>query len=153
MLAMIPSESASALRQFLAGRGIDAKTAMLDQIVEAALDFYVAAPASGLVLDGDADMLLFQFGICDWGNGEHFEFDITRQFIIAGAEDDDAISQLHCTMYYQPTVALRAIGRGNRWCASQADFPEFRKFVLATGAYAAVLPLPATERLIEWEPV
>jgi len=150
---MIPSESASALRQFLAGRGIDAKTAKLDQIVEAALDFYVAAPASDLALDGDADMLLFQFGVYDWGKGEHFEFDITRQFIIAGAEGDDAISQLHCTTYYEPTAVLRAIGRGNRWCASRADLPEFRRFVLATGAYVAVLPLPAKERLIEWEPV
>jgi len=63
MVAMIPSESASALRQFLAGRGIDAKSAKLDQIVEAALDFYVAAPASGSALDGDSDMLLFQFGV------------------------------------------------------------------------------------------
>jgi hypothetical protein len=150
---MMPSDSASALRRLLASRGIDIETATLSQIVEAAFDFYRTAPAAGLAAMTDADMLLFQFGVHDWGNGQHFEFDITRQFIAAGEEGDDAISQLRCTTYYEPTAALRSIGSGNRWCKSQADLPEFKAIVLASDAYMAVLPLSTKRRHIEWERV
>jgi hypothetical protein len=36
-------------------------------------------------------MLLFQFGTYDWGFGENFKFDLTRQFIVADKQDDDAV--------------------------------------------------------------
>ena len=31
--------------------------------------------------DEEQDMLLFQYGVFDWGQGERFELDLTRQFI------------------------------------------------------------------------
>jgi hypothetical protein len=150
---MVPSGSASALQQFLHKRGVDVGTAALVAVVEATLDFYGTVFASTLAATAEADMLLFQFGIYDWGNGEEFEFDITRQFIVAGKVDDDAISQLHCTVYYEPTVALRSIGRGSRWCESREDLPQFRAFILGSDAYATALPLSIKRTDIEWERV
>ena len=150
---MRPSESAAALRRFLAGRGIDIGTATLAQIVDAALDFYASATTAGLADTGDADMMLFQFGVYEWGEGEQFSFDLTRQFVIAGAEDDGAMSQLHCTAYYEPTATLRSIGRGNRWCHSQSELPGFKAAVLASEAFQVAGSLTIRRRVIDWEPV
>jgi hypothetical protein len=70
---MMPAESASAFRGFLLARRVDIDAAALDEIAGAALDFYSTVSASGLAATAEADMLLFQVGLYDWGNGEHFE--------------------------------------------------------------------------------
>jgi len=41
----------------------------------------------------DADMLLFQYGVYDWGNGKNLEIDFVRQLI----KDEDII-QIHITL-------------------------------------------------------
>ena len=41
----------------------------------------------------DADMLLFQYGVYDWGNGKNLEIDFARQLI----KDEDII-QIHITL-------------------------------------------------------
>ena len=53
--------------------------------------------------DPDCDMLLFQYGIYDWGGqfGRHFGFDITRQFI---TEDNDEPYQLSFSLIYEPDI-------------------------------------------------
>jgi hypothetical protein len=150
---MRPSHSASALKRFYRDRSIEPAFASLAALIEGALDFYASVPASGLEVHPHADMLLFQFGVFDWGSGEHFEIDLTRQFIVAGEEDDDAISQLHCTVYFDPTAALRALGRGDRWCEALAGLPDFKAFVLSSPAYITALAEVPKLRKIEWDQV
>ena len=98
-------------------------------------------------------MLLFQFGVYDWGHGEYFEFDITRQFIVGGEEGDDAISQLNCTVRYEPSLPLRSIGNGNQWCKSRDDLADFKAFILSSPAYLTALPITAKQTQIAWEQV
>jgi hypothetical protein len=86
---MLVSDSVGAFHRFLSGRGIAASTTGLAELLEAALGFYEGVLADGLAPLPQADMLLYQFGVYDWGKGEHFEIDITRQFIIDGEEDDE----------------------------------------------------------------
>lgn len=74
-------------------------------------------------------MLLYQWGSYDWGQGRHFELNITRQFIEAELEDDDAISQLSLTYRYKPSAELDLLGESNCW----EDAPTaFREFILAS---------------------
>lgn len=73
--------------------------------VEAMLDFYSVERADGCSIDGDGDMLLFQWGTQDWGTGESFEFNITRQFILGRGEDDD-IRRLPLTFACRPSPCL-----------------------------------------------
>lgn len=150
---MPPSDSAPALQRFLAEHRIDIGIATLAEFVGALVDFYQKVAFSGLAPIAEADMLLFQFGIYDWGHGEYFEFDITRQFIVDDEEDDDAISQLHCTARYEPSVLLRAVGRGDRWCKSRDGLAEFKSHIEASPAYLAALPLSAKGTQITWGPV
>lgn len=81
-------------------------------------------------------MLLFQYGCYDWGDGEMFQVDLTRQFIVADEVDDDAISQLHFTAYFEPDDDLRAIGSHARWCESHDEVAEFKKEILSSSALA-----------------
>ena len=151
---MDPSGSAEALRRFLRERSIDASSTSLDALIAGALGFYAEVPAVGLH-DADSDWLLFQFGVFDWGRGEMFEIDVTRQFVTPGEQPDDdpEISQLRCTVYYEPTPALRAIPAANRWCQSHAELPEFRAFILSSDAYLEALRAEPVRRSIEWSPV
>lgn len=148
---MLPSQSAEMLKQFLGARGLDIEFAPMDQIVDAVLDFYATVPASGLSSDPDADMLLFQYGVYDWGRGEYFEFDLTRQFILAGEVDDEPISQLRCTTMYEPVAELRVLQASNFWCASRNELDAFRKNILSSPSYQAALSAMPIERAIRWE--
>src|SRR5688500_4669709 len=49
----------------------------------------------------DNDMLLFEYGIYDWqdGNGENYTIGITRQFYVENGLSD-GFSQLHLTLYF-----------------------------------------------------
>jgi len=150
---MVPSLSESEFRRFLGSRRVEVETAALADVITAVLDFYESERATGLETTPQADMLLFQFGVYDWGQGENFEFDITRQFILEGEEGDDAISQLRCTVVYEPTMQLRSVGNGNRRCQSGDDLTAFKAFILASNAYMAAQHHPPKQAHIAWEQI
>ena len=100
------------------------------------VSFYDEVRADECNLDEDGDMLLFQRGIYDWGDGEYFENHITRQFIFPQQfEDDeeeweeDAMWQLSFTLKYPPGENMRILEAGNRWRASPIEIKDFREFV------------------------
>jgi hypothetical protein len=120
------------------------------QLVESALSFYQNVRATGLTKSALSDMLLFQWGVFDWGRGERFEFDITRQFISAGRSGDEAISQLRCIAYFAPTADLRSIPKANRWCESVANLDSFGAFIRNSDAYGAVSLLKPNLVSLQW---
>ena len=106
-----------------------------EKATAAMLGFYRDVRASDCDLDSDGDMLLVQWGTYDWGKGELFEFDITRQFI--PTDEDSEMRQLSVKFTVAPDDELRALGNGNRWCYSPKELPDFWKFVEALPAYGA----------------
>jgi hypothetical protein len=88
-------------------------------------------------LERDGDMLLFQWGTHDWGGGELFEVDITRQLIKDTGEDDD-IWQLHLVYRFAPSEALRALGQGERWCSQPDEVDAFELFLMSHPALSAI---------------
>ena len=104
------------------------------------LDFYRDVRADGCELDEDGDMLLFQWGTYDFGEGRSFQFDITRQFILALPEDEDddsAMSQLSFTFHFTPSAQFDAL-KGNRWCSTPDDLKDFETFITDGDVYRAV---------------
>jgi hypothetical protein len=81
----------------------------------------------GCDADLDGDMLLFQWGTYDWGEGRYFHLNLTRQFILDGTGDDESIFQLGFTFLYTPSSALEALRDGTRWCGAPAELPEFQR--------------------------
>ncbi len=100
-------------------------------------DFYLEERADGCGVGGDGDMLLYQWGIYDWGEGESFEFDITRQ-LIRGDGEDDEIFQLSLTFRFRPTASLTRLGSGDRWCHSLGELEGFRAFIHSSAPFLAV---------------
>ncbi|MFN0316567.1 MAG: hypothetical protein ACKVQA_16210 [Burkholderiales bacterium] len=64
---MKPSESAAALRNYLAQYGLSELQLRVPQLVEGMLGFYRTVRAYGVERVG-GDMLLFQWGVVDWGD-------------------------------------------------------------------------------------
>ena len=150
---MLPSDSSGTLTQFLNDQGLDAESAPLDRVIAAFLEFYATVRAADLSPAPESDMLLFQYGVYDWGAGELFELDIARQFIAAVPNDDDAISQLHCTTMFVPTSDLMAIQPWNVWCQDRAGLGEFNEIILSSIGYQGVLRENPVRREIRWEQV
>ena len=104
--------------------------------LEMMLDFYRSVRFDDVDLTANGDMLLYEWGTYDWGEGESFEIDITRQLILGAGEDED-IFQLSLRFKFQPTVALRQLGASNRWCRSLEEAEEFRSFIDHSAAFIA----------------
>ena len=145
----MPEASVDAWSKFLGYRGLRTETLRPYELVQASIDFFTSTTAHGLSPDA-GDMLLYQWGVFDFGKGESFQFDITRQFIADGQAGDGAFSQLRCTAYFGPTAELRAIPQDNRWCRSRAEVNEFKKFILNSRAFAAVENLSPAKVVAEW---
>ena len=104
------------------------------------LDFYRDVRADGCQLEEDGDMLLFQWGTYDFGEGRSFQFNITRQFMLSEPEDEDddaAMSQLSLTFHFTPSPQLDTL-EGNRWCSTPEDLADFEAFITGGEAHRAV---------------
>jgi hypothetical protein len=105
--------------------------------VQTMAGFYKGLRADDVDLESDGDMLLFQWGTYDLGTGPMFEVDVARQ-LIRGTGDDHDIWQLHLTYRFPPSESLRALGKGDRWCARPGDIASFEQFMMTHPAVAAV---------------
>jgi len=112
------------------------------------LSFYENERADGCKMGEDGDMLLYQWGCYDWGQGEAFEFNITRQFVDAAGEDE-GIRQLSLTFRFTPGESLCKLAEGNRWCHSPDEVAQFRSFIESSAAYTAVAKAEPAEVTLE----
>ena len=83
--------------------------------------------------DKSSDMLLYQYGIYNWGNewGEHFSFDITRQFIMPPGDEP---YQLSLSLIYEQD-AFKHVGHYDCWSMDYADIEKFISHVKATDGF------------------
>lgn len=134
--------------EFAARRGMALEQVSASEAIDLMAAFYREVRADDCDLDADGDMLLFQWGVRNWGDGESFEYDITRQLIPEPAGDDEEphayIGQLSLTVKFPPFAALRAITSGNRWCYHPVELDDFLAFVWGCEATAAVKGLVPT---------
>ena len=135
----MPSDSEAEFREFIATGGGPVASMRANDAVRFALQFYREVRADDCPLDDKGDMLLYQWGVYDWGDGETFNFDITRQFILSDSEGDEGMSQLNFTLHFAPADNLRAL-KGNRWCHSPAEIDALRN-LFETVTHIEQLPL------------
>lgn len=135
---MTPETAKKNLAMRMSDSGIPLNSLTASQGVRLMLAFYRDVRADGCELDEDGDMLLFQWGTYDFGEGESFQFNITRQFIVAEEEDDAAISQLSLTFHFAPSARMKALSNGNRWCGTPSDLEEFEVFITESKAHQEI---------------
>lgn len=146
---MDPNNAKERLEEFIGSSGASFSSLSPSAGIELMLDFYRDERAEGCPLESDGDMLLYQWGTYDWGNGESFEFNITRQLICSDGEDDD-IQQLSLTFKFVPTSLPSDLGEGNRWCQMPDELPAFRKFIEESPPYVALGQTRAAEVILEF---
>ncbi len=93
--------------------------------LELVIDFYGDILLEGVDYDiPDNDMLLFQYGIYDWqdGNGENFSVDITRQFLL---DNNEEAYQLRFTLFYPTNQIGRDIKGQSLWSIDSPNIKEW----------------------------
>jgi hypothetical protein len=150
-MIMSPSESRSRFEQFVADAGSSVATLSAQNAARLMLAFYRQMRADNCPLDADGDMILFQWGTYDFGEGETYRYNLTRQFIMPGDEDDDGMSQLSLTVHYAVTEALRAL-KGSQWCPAPEQADEFAQLISRHEATAGVSSLKPLRTTLAWSP-
>jgi hypothetical protein len=127
-----PSQSETAFKTRL-GEPVEGVTPR--RALEAMFAFYAGQRAEDVAIDEDGDMLLYEWGVYSFTGPESFQLGITRQFIVT---DEDEPYQLHLTLHFTPTDALRLLKDGNKWCHSPDELPGFGHFVESSAPFNAV---------------
>jgi len=127
------------------------ETGSIRSLLQSVIAFYRNETATGLV-EVEGDMLLFQFGIYDWGSGPFFEINMTRQFVeLERDEDEDVYSQFSLTCYYAPDDKLAALGCENRWCSDVSELDGFAAWVEAHPVLVALESASRQKTEVSWE--
>jgi hypothetical protein len=96
-------------------------------------------------------MLLFQFGTNNWGEGEFFNMDLSRQLRLDDSGDDESIWQLSLTFKFLPSDQLRSLGAGQKWCESPSELQAFDRYIQSSLAFQIVRDLPAETVDLDFE--
>jgi len=149
-LALNPAESVESFSAAVGASGLSIEALRAAEAVQQVLAFYRTRRFDRCDPEADGDMLLYQWGVFDWGEGPSFQFDLTRQFMIADALGDEGMSQLSLVLHYALTDALSALPAGNVWCMSPRKADAFERTVLGSAAYAAVAGISPEHVELRW---
>lgn len=106
------------------------KILTVDSVIELSKTLHANIKAKGISTNVHVDdMLLFQYGTYNWGGelGEHFSFDITRQF----SKKNFDMFQLSMTLIFAPA----AIESYNSWSMDFTTLDEWGDHILTTEGY------------------
>ena len=138
------------MAQHFAKAQIDPTAFIVRDMVKVVFEFYQSTRASGLSADPDSDVLLFQWGTYDWGDGARFEVDMVRQFAKRRMFGDAVLSQLHATAYFEPSE-FSELSASDFWCHSVEELGDFRERVLASPAFERNAGSRPLRSEIRWE--
>ena len=127
MRIIMPEKSDKALKSQIV------KINNCDDAIEQFLNFYRKFKTKPELEYKEEDMLLFQYGIYDWhdGNGKEFNFNLTRQFEIP---NEDEFLQLSLTLFY-PSNQIGEIKSYNTWSTDRDSLVDWEKLIKASEGY------------------
>lgn len=101
---------------------LTSRTLTLDTGIELALALYQQVKLVGVGAEEEDDMLLFQYGISDWGDkeqGPYFSLDLTRQVTLLDKEEEDPLLyQLRYEFQFDP-APFGGCSSYNSWSAGE----------------------------------
>jgi len=131
-------------RQRASKRDLDLNEHPAREGIEALVAFYREARASDVDVDDDGDMLLFQWGTYDRGDGDYFELNLTRQLTTTEGGDENTW-QLSLTYRFEPTDDVEDIDVGHQWCQHPEELDDFVEDIYSSEPFKAVEDLSADE--------
>ena len=140
-----------ALQRFNESAGSDPASMPIARGFDALFDFCSIAAAGAEPVDEDGDMLLYEWGTYDWGEGAAFEVCLTRQVIWDDEDRGLTIWQLRLVYRFDPPEVPPGHGKGTRWCANAESLREFREEVLRSDVLQAVQHLVPLSVAVSWD--
>lgn len=132
---MTEKQIAKAFADFMEGKGLRVEGLSLSSFPGLIVDYYRGIEFAELKKEEDGDLLLFQYGIYDWGKGSFFEVDFTRQYYESFPETDDhSIFQQSFTFYFDP-AKFSEVPSFNIWSNDCADLQTFENAVTTSAGY------------------
>ncbi len=128
MREMKPNKAKTRFLERLEAAGLSLDKLTPAEGIEAMLNYYAEERVDGCVIKKDGDMLLFQWGVYNWGNGPAFEVDITRQLIDRNDEETEP-QQLSLRFRFDPALYPEGVKASNKWCQSTRKLGDFRAFI------------------------
>ena len=131
----------ASFKQYLKDQKLKEKDLTLASLPDVFLDYYRTVPFETADVENDGDMLLFEYGIFDWGQGEYFQIGLTRQLIEQHddeEEEEDHMYQLRVTLFFRPTE-FAPVGDFNKWSSGCSDLDEFKGVIVTSAGYQAAL--------------
>jgi hypothetical protein len=128
-----------AFRDYLEGKGLNEKDLSLSSFVSIFIGYYNDVQFPELDPASDGDLLLFQYGTYDWGEGRYFEVDFTRQFYEVFHENDDhEIYQQRFTFYFAP-AQFESVASFKTWSSSHQDLEDFESAIKQSVGYSQAI--------------
>ena len=105
-----------------------------DQLIDLSVHLFHEIKLEGPLADDepDSDMLLFEYGAYDFGQGKRFLFGIARQWCVP---ENDEPYQLHIELRYDP-AAFKGCGAKTLWSDWDPALNAWRGEIRATKGYA-----------------
>lgn len=100
------------------------------------LKFYQTKRVKTYDIQKDEDMLLFEYGVYDWGDGESFYISLTRQ--LSSANPRAKIWQFKLQFKFPVEERLTEIPGDNLWCSDLNGLEVFMDKVVTSPAFQTV---------------
>ena len=115
---------------------------------------FAAIPVDGAESDPDKDMLLNEWGTCEWSgfDGLHVGWSLTRQFdVYDSAGEYHHMEHLHCLLLLPMRPELEQVGDGGGlfWPSTRLD--DFAVEVEESDAFAALRGMPVAHSWVHQE--
>lgn len=155
---MLPEESVDYFQKFVAARGRSLEGVTPAEAVELLIAFYKEQGCETCdARENEGDMLVWDFGVYDWGEGEQFVVTVARQFVVVEQLEDegetfdvDVVSQMSMTFMDEADDSRWDLGMGQFWCTSEAEIEAWRGQIEGCGVLAAVAKRPLAQMMLEW---
>ena len=112
------------------------------------LNYYDLVRFEQLSRENDQDMLLFEYGIYDWGKGRNFEISLTRQFYeVFPQSESQRIFQQKIIFFFAPKK-YEQVTSFNKWSCDCTNLTEFEaQIVNSSGFIAASKDIPLKQEI------
>lgn len=136
---MTEAEINQAFKTYAKGKGISVDDLSFSHFPRLLIDYHNDIEFPDISRADDSDMLLFQYGTYDWGEGRSFEIDFTRQFyqLFTDTEDHEIIQQSF-TFYFDPK-GFDHVTSFDLWSNAVENMDEFERMILNSDGYREAL--------------
>ena len=142
---MTEEQIAKAFAGFIEGKGLRPESLSLSSFPQLFFDYYSDVRFGELAGEEDSDLLLFQYGIYNWGEGRFFELDFTRQYYQSFPEDEShSIYQQRFTFYFSPEHFVE-VPAFNVWSNETDDLDRFQETITASAGFKAAMQYHPTK--------